>query len=82
MVCEKILKIDFQDGHPIGTSLAFSDLEVIFLLQCQLQLKPPNGLEGGPKLVFKMASMEGYFGFPIGMILAIFLSTHQPDTTS
>ena len=62
MVCEEKSQIDFQDGHCgghlgvlIDIILAIFNLQVILLLQCEFQLKSPNGL-GGLKLVFKVVA--------------------------
>ena len=51
VVCEKMSKIDFQDGgrgghlgHPIDTILAHFDPEIVLLLQSKFRLKSTKGL--------------------------------------
>ena len=67
--CRRNEKIDFQEGghlgFPIGTILAFFDLQVTLLLPTKFRVNWLLGL--GEK-----AKNGGHLGFMIGMILAIF----------
>ena len=78
-VQEKKRKIDFQDGchlgFPIRTILAIFDLQVIPMLLINFRVYLPfgSGKEAKKKKKeFEDGSHGSDFGFPTGMILAIF----------
>ena len=90
-VQEKKRKINFQDGGHGGhlgllieTIFATFDLQDTLMLHTKFQVNWLfySGVQEMKRQIdFKDSSQGGYFGFPIGTILPLFLITSHPDAS-
>ena len=62
----------------MGTILAISDLQVTLMLSTEFQVNWPFISAEVKNRFFEDGGHGGHLGFPIGMILATFLSTSHP----